>query len=153
MIHSDLSIISRGSETFMARCLDDFGITAAEVNILLYLFEHDNPRQEDISNYFMLDKGTIAKTLRKLEDKGLITRYVNTGDQREKIITVTEKGLSVQDVCTNLLCLWNETMLDGLTADETQAFARTSAKIAMNANKSLSQWEALYGKAKKAMNT
>ena len=37
MLHSDLSIIVRGGEIFMTRCLGDFGITANEVVILSYL--------------------------------------------------------------------------------------------------------------------
>jgi DNA-binding MarR family transcriptional regulator len=131
----------------MARCLDDFGITAAEVNILTYLFEHDSPRQEDISAHFMLDKGTIAKTLRKLEEKALIARQANPGDQREKTVTVTEKGLCVQDVCWNLVRLWNEAMFEGMTAKEQQAFAVTVGKIASNVTASLDKWETLYVKA------
>jgi DNA-binding MarR family transcriptional regulator len=146
MLHCDLSIIVRGSEIFMSRCLDDFGITATEVNILMYLFSHDNPRQEDISDYFMLDKGSIAKTLRKLEDKDLISRDVNPGDQREKTVMVTEKGLCVQDVCMNLVRIWHETMFDGITGEEAAALEGTLSKIAGNVAANLDQWETLYGK-------
>ncbi len=95
MLHCDLSIIARGGEIFLSRCLADFGITASEVMILSYLYGHEDPRQEDISQFYMLDKGSIAKTLKKLEAKALIARQVNEEDQREKIILLT-KGCGVK---------------------------------------------------------
>lgn len=145
MLHSNLSIIARGSDIFMSRCLDDFGITATEVTVLMYLYEHENPRQEDISDFFMLDKGTIAKTLRKLEGKGLITRQSNPQDLREKVITVTDKGYAVRDVCQNLFKLWQETMFAGLSETETKQFERMLGKIAHNVAAMLDAWETLYG--------
>lgn len=146
MLHCDLSIIVRGGDIFMSRCLADFGITATEVILLMYLFGHDNPRQEDLSDYFMLDKGTIAKTLRKLEDKELITRSVNTEDQREKVISVTDKGLCIQDVCMNLVRLWHETVFSGISKDEATAFEGIINKMAANVTANLDKWETLYGK-------
>jgi DNA-binding MarR family transcriptional regulator len=146
ILHRDLSIITRGSDIFMSRCLDDFGITATEVILLTYLYEHNSPRQEDISDHFMLDKGTIAKSLRKLEEKGLIAREANPADQREKTVTVTEKGHCVREVCVNLVRLWHETMFDGMSEKEAQAFAGTVRIIASNVTSSLGKWETLYGK-------
>ena len=148
MLHCDLSIITRGSEIFMTRCLADFGITANEVVILSYLYGSDRPRQEDISEYFMLDKGTIAKTVQKLEKKGLIERTVNESDQREKVITLTEKGLCVQGVSTDLVRMWHDTMFNGISEADIAAFARITAKIAANVSSDLEKWESLYGKQK-----
>ena len=132
----------------MTRCLADFGITANEVVILSYLYANNGPRQEDISEYFMLDKGTIAKTVQKLEKKGLIERSVNESDQREKVITLTEKGLCVRDVSTNLVRIWHETMFKGISEADIDAFARITAKIASNVSSDLEKWESLYGKQK-----
>ena len=39
MLHCGLSILARGSEIFMTRCLADFGLTATEVVILRYLYD------------------------------------------------------------------------------------------------------------------
>ena len=66
MLLSDLSIIVRGGETFLSRCLSGFGITATEQLTLMYLYGHENPNQEEIAQFFVLDKGSVAKTLQKL---------------------------------------------------------------------------------------
>lgn len=138
-MHSSLSLIVRGGDTFMARCLDDFGITPAEVIVLMYLYGHDKSRQEDIAAFYALDKGSVAKTLQKLEKKGLVERTVNEEDQREKVIRVTEKGFCVRGVCTDLVRDWHEAMFQGITKEESVAFERVLGKIANNVAKKL-EW-------------
>jgi DNA-binding MarR family transcriptional regulator len=110
----------------------------------MYLYGHDSPRQEDLSEYFMLDKGTIAKTLHKLEKKEMIERLVNPGDQREKVIIVTEKGLCVRDVCTNLVQIWHEKLFMGISQEDALFLECILNKIAGNVTESLAEWETLY---------
>jgi len=141
LLHCDLSIIVRGSEIFLSRCLSDFGITATEQMMLMYLYAHTNPNQEDIAKFFMLDKGSVAKTLQKLEKKRMIERSVNHSDQREKVITLTDRAYAVKDVCTNLLKLWNDALYQDLTPEEVAAFERIAAKISANAAADLEKWE------------
>lgn len=146
MLHSDLSIIVRGSEIYLSRCLSDFGITATEQTMLMYLYGHENPNQEEIAKFFMLDKGTIAKTLQKLEKKAFIQRCVNKNDQREKVITLTDRAYAVKDVCVNLLRLWNEMAFENISPEEKAVFERIACKISANVAADLEKWERLYGK-------
>lgn len=146
MLHSDLSIIVRGSEIYLSRCLSDFGITATEQTMLMYLYGHENPNQEEIAKFFMLDKGTIAKTLQKLEKKAFIQRCVNKNDQREKVITLTDRAYAVKDVCVNLLRLWNKMAFENISPEEKAVFERIACKISANVAADLEKWERLYGK-------
>jgi MarR family transcriptional regulator, transcriptional regulator for hemolysin len=109
--------------------------------MLMYLYAHTNPNQEDIAKFFMLDKGSVAKTLQKLEKKRMIERSVNHSDQREKVITLTDRAYAVKDVCTNLLKLWNDALYQDLTPEEVAAFERIAAKISANAAADLEKWE------------
>jgi DNA-binding MarR family transcriptional regulator len=149
LIHNDMSIIARGGEIFMSRCLNDFGVTAAEAMILTYLYGHEKPRQEDIASFFMLDKGSVAKTLQKLEKKELIERQVNKDDQREKVIYLTEKGYCVQDVCMNLKKIWHDTMFAGISEKDAVTVIRVLRQISDNVTAHLNQWETLYEKGMK----
>lgn len=132
MIHRDLSIVARGSVLLLSRSLADLGITAQEFFLLLYLYEHDQSSQEDIVDYFLLDKGTIARTLQKLESKELIVRTVNENDQRKKLIRVTEKGYSLKVECTNLVLNWHTMMLKDLPEDDIKVFNRVLKVMALN---------------------
>ena len=141
MIHRDISIVARGSVLLLSRALTDIGISAPEFFLLLYLYEHDQLRQEDIVDFFMLDKGTIARTLQKLENKGLIQRTVNKNDQRKKFIRLSEQGYSIKDVCINLVCTWHEMMLKDLPEEDIRVFERVLKVMAFNVASNLDNWE------------
>ena len=51
--------------------------------------------QEDLCDIFCQSKGTVAKTLRKLEDKGYIERIINKNNRRKYILTLTKEGEEV----------------------------------------------------------
>lgn len=146
MLISDLSIVVRGSEIFLSRCLSEFDITATEQIILLYLYGHDKPNQGEIAKYYMIDKGSVAKTLQKLESKAFITRSVKENNQRKKVITLTEKAYRVKDVCVKYLKIWNEMLYKDIPEEDIETFSRIAAKMAANVAASLDNREDLYGK-------
>jgi len=137
MLMSNLSIIVRGSQVYSTRKLSDYGINAAEEYILMYLMGHSDANQDAIAKFFMLDKGSVARSLQKLESKGFISRKVNDENQREKVITLTKKALSLKEVLSDLLVDWRKEIYDGLTDDEVLAFEKTVEKVAENITKIL----------------
>ena len=141
MLHCGLSILARGSEIFMTRCLADFGLTATEVVILRYLYDAVSPVQEDVSEHFMLDRGAIARTLRRLEEKEIIKRYENPNNRREKMIAITDKGLELKSFCFGLTDLWQETILSGISEDDANIFRNILNRMVDNVTNSLKNWE------------
>ena len=139
MLLSDLSIIVRGSSIFLNRSLAGYELNAGEQIILMYLFSHEKTNQEAVANYFMLDKGSVARTLQKLEEKKLITRLVNDENQREKIIMLTNKASEVKSICDLLLSDWNHVMYEGISMDELYVFKKVSFKMAENIAQHLSE--------------
>ena len=89
----------------------------------------------------MLDKGTIARTLRKLEDKTLIRRYENPNNHREKIIALTDKGFELKSFCVELTDLWQDTLLSGISEDDAAIFESILNRMVNNVTKSLKDWE------------
>ena len=137
MLMSNLSIIVRGSHIFSSRKLTDYGITAAEEYILMYLMGNSVENQDQIAKFFMLDKGTVARSLAKLESKGFIIRKINDENQREKVITLTEKAMGLKEVLNGLLVEWEKAMYDGMTEEEILIFEKTVDNIAENVMKIL----------------
>ena len=92
MFMNSLSIIVRHSKIFLERKLEAFDVGFPEQLILMYLAVDDSVNQETIAHNFMLDKGAIAKTLCKLEKKGLIKRDQNPRNKRENLISIGPNG-------------------------------------------------------------
>lgn len=137
MIMTDLSIIVRGGNTYATRSLAEFDINFAEMHILMYLFGHEKCNQDSIARDFMLDKGTIARTLAKLENKGFLSRRANDENLREKVIELSEKAYGILEVSNNLLSSWIEIMFKGLSNEEIAVFEKTVEKIALNVSETL----------------
>jgi len=135
MFMSDLSIIVRGGQVYSTRKLSDYGINAAEEYILMFLFGNRNANQEAIAKFFKLDKGSVARSLQKLESKGFISRKVNDENQREKVITLTKKALDLKEVLNGLLVDWRKELYHGLSNDEISTFETTLERLVGNIEK------------------
>ena len=133
MFMTNLSILSRFSRTFCERKLNDTNIGFTEQSILQFLSKNDNVNQDAIVKHFMLDKGSIAKTLSKLEEKDLITRIDNPNNKREKLITITELGKSSSGTYLDEMRELHSFLFEGLTTEEIKEFSRIIDIMTQNA--------------------
>ncbi len=142
MVHRDISIVARGGIILLSRSLAHLEITAPEFFLLLYLYENEQSRQEDLVDFFMLDKGSIARTLQKLESKGLVIRTVDEKDQRKKFIQLSEKGYSLKGDCLDLVHDWHQMILKDIPEEDYQVFMRVLNLMALNIVRNLANQEA-----------
>lgn len=130
----DLAIISRYSNLFAMRNLQKFDIGYAEYGVLMYLAANENTNQEAIAQHYSIDKGAIAKTMKKLESKNFVDRQTNKENQREKIITLTTLGKSIIEEMRTLQNEWNDLLLQGITQEEIELFIKLTQRISQNAS-------------------
>lgn len=64
----------------------DKGLSPVQLMILRALFQHKEMTQKDICEALDRDKSQIAKLIRDLENKGLVTREINTFDRRSNVV-------------------------------------------------------------------
>lgn len=133
MIMTNLYIISRYSRTFFERRLSEVNVGFTEQLILMYLCKCSSVNQETIAKNFMLDKGSVAKTLNKLEKKKFITKAENPKSKREKLISITDRGQSIMGYMKEEMQEWYDYLFQALSPDEILHFERVVEKIAVNA--------------------
>ncbi len=92
-----ITTISRAHSAFLIREIEVLGITMGQFQFLMGLAREDGITQEELANNFHMNESTIARALRKLEDSGTVKRKVDDNNRRKKIITVTEKGITIVD--------------------------------------------------------
>ena len=141
---SDLSIIVRHSKAFLLRRLQKYGVGCAEHGILMYLAKNDGVNQESIAQFYKLDKGAVAKTLGKLEDKGYIIRKVNQDNQREKIITLSESGKEIIKEMEEILEEFNTALFEGMNSEEIKMLGQLVSSVAKNVLNHLREGEDGY---------
>nr|WP_245780793.1 MarR family transcriptional regulator [Gracilibacillus orientalis] len=103
----------------------------------MQLWDQDGQSQNCLGRTLRLDHSTIAKSVRRLEDTGLVTRSRSEEDGRVTIVSLTQAG---QDLKTKVTDVWSRLenlTTEGLTEQEKELFITLSQKVASNVDTAL----------------
>lgn len=89
--------------------LDKLNITYPQYLVMMILWETDNVCISTITERLLLETNTVTPLLKRMEDLGLIKRKPGKEDGRQKIISLTAKGKTLQNKAVEVpSCLINE---------------------------------------------
>ncbi len=77
--------------------LDEIDLTYTQYITMMVLWEHKEMNVKELGKYLFLDSGTLTPVLKKLEQKGYITRKRKLEDERVLHVAITEKGEELKD--------------------------------------------------------
>ena len=77
--------------------LDELNLTYTQYITLLVLWEQESLTVKELGKRLYLDSGTLTPLLKKLEEKGLVSRKRSTTDERNLIVSITEQGLALRE--------------------------------------------------------
>lgn len=77
--------------------LDKLGLTYTQYITMMVLWEHKAMTVKTLGQELYLDSGTLTPLLKKLEEKGLVTRRRSDQDERSLIVTITPSGEAMKD--------------------------------------------------------
>ena len=72
--------------------LSKFDLTYTQYITMMVLWEEKKINVKELGNRLFLDSGTLTPLLKKLENKGYISRNRSKDDERNLIISISEKG-------------------------------------------------------------
>ncbi|WP_026672682.1 MarR family winged helix-turn-helix transcriptional regulator [Alkalihalobacterium bogoriense] len=75
-----------------APLLQPLGVTYSQYLVLLVLWEHEKLSVKSIGEKLFLDSGTLTPMLKRMEEKGLISRVRSEKDERIVEIMLTNNG-------------------------------------------------------------
>lgn len=77
--------------------LDDIDLTYTQYITMMVLWEHREMNVKELGKYLYLDSGTLTPVLKKLEQKGFVTRKRDMRDERVLNVAVTEAGMGLRE--------------------------------------------------------
>ena len=77
--------------------LDKFDLTYTQYITMMALWENESMNVRELGLVLFLDSGTLTPVLKKLESKGYLERKRSKEDERNLIVTVTEKGWELRE--------------------------------------------------------
>lgn len=77
--------------------LDEIDLTYTQYITMMVMWEHKEMSVKDLGEYLYLDSGTLTPVLKKLEQKGYVTRARDVQDERVLNVTITEAGEALKE--------------------------------------------------------
>ena len=82
--------------------LDEIDLTYTQYITMMVLWEKEQINVKELGENLFLDSGTLTPVLKKLETKGYIIRKRSKQDERNLIISITEKGMNLKKQAKNI---------------------------------------------------
>lgn len=82
--------------------LDALGLTYTQYITMMVLWEEAAINVKRLGERLRLDSGTLTPLLKKLEAAGFITRQRSSGDERQLIVRLTERGAALKDAAADI---------------------------------------------------
>lgn len=82
--------------------LDELDLTYTQYITMMVLWEKESLNVKELGSMLYLDSGTLTPLLKKLEAKGYVTRSRCKEDERNLIISITEKGDALKESAANI---------------------------------------------------
>lgn len=77
--------------------LDELDLTYTQYVVMLVMWEKRNLTSRELGEKLHLDSGTLTPVLKKLEQKGLLSRGRCEADERNLMLEITSAGLSLRE--------------------------------------------------------
>ena len=122
MNFSKLNMLIKLGREFGHEQIRDAGFSDTGHAICTFLCFHDHVSQDMIANAIMLDKTTVAKALRNLEETGFVAREQDERNRRKNIIRITEAGKASVSGSMHIYDNWFSGVTSCLSAQEQAQF-------------------------------
>ena len=77
--------------------LDELDLTYTQYITMMVMWEHKELRVKEVGEYLYLDSSTLTPLLKRLEEKGYVTRRRSEKDERDLIVAVTPDGMALRE--------------------------------------------------------
>lgn len=127
------SQVSRSIQKKRNEILSPLNLFYSQWSILFYLKEHGPSTLVGISNYLFVEKPTITRTVKRLEESGLV-HQIDTADRRERCIDLTPYAREHYEEWRDHMRWMDEKVLDGIPEEEIANAQQFLSKVMNNLN-------------------
>jgi DNA-binding MarR family transcriptional regulator len=130
-----ISILYRSSNSYVSKKLADYNIGAGQFPYLIHLYCNEGITQEQISCNLCIDKGTTAKSLKKLEEAGYVYRKVDEKDKRAHKVYLHDKAKNIMSDIYSILDQWDNIITADLSEEEKLVALKLLQRMVESKNK------------------
>ena len=113
--------------------LNELDLTYTQYIVMMYFWEQKKSNIKELGNTLLLDSSTLTPLLKKLENKGYITRNRATFDERNLEVCITDKGEKLKEKAISIPEKMGKCL--DITEEEAKVLYRIIYKILLNVDK------------------
>jgi len=116
-INRSVSIIYRYNQRFFSQKLQAYSlpIEVGQIPTLIQVYRHPGITQDGISSNAGIDKGTVARIVKQLEDNCIIIKKSDSKDKRVNHIYATQKGMKHKEQLFMIIRELHEVLYQGFS--------------------------------------
>lgn len=130
----DSSILYRCSQKYFDKALDEYGLGYAHVLFLTLIYENEGISMNTLANLGSFDKGTITKSIAKLQDNDYVRIETSLDDKRRKLLYTTNKCNEIMPIIYKYKNNWSDYLCQDLSLEEFNSFINSFQKILVRCN-------------------
>ncbi|MFJ3671121.1 MarR family winged helix-turn-helix transcriptional regulator [Streptomyces sp. NPDC090106] len=123
--------LARAHRAHAATMLRALNLHPGQELLLMQLFDRDHRTQAELLDHAGLDHSTVSKSLRRMQEAGLLTREPAEHDRRVMVVHLTDQGRALQEPIADMWRALEEISVRELTTEQAESFttwARTIEK-------------------------
>jgi DNA-binding MarR family transcriptional regulator len=125
----------KARRNLLDKVLLPYGITASEVMILKNVYENDGITQDELGEFSLVDRTTISRRIKKLENLGYLRKERDEKDKRAFRIYKTKKANELYELINKTLDDFQATTSKGITDEEKTVILNVFNKAVDNLRK------------------
>lgn len=100
--------------------------------LLGIVYKKQECSQDKIGEITLFDGASIARALKKLEDRGFVSRQTDPNNRRKKIVTITDAGQELYDEVRKAFHKGNDAIFKDITSEEQTQLEKILMKVYKN---------------------
>lgn len=141
-----ISITYRSHFVRINNRMKELGLSEGQFFVLMLLSDEQGLTQNMAAERLLIDKGSVARAVNVLEDKGLVKRVTDKNNRRAVRLYLTELGEQLVPEVVKIDREWEEAVFSGFTEDENEQAKLLLLKIAQNSyeaayNNGVKKWK------------
>ncbi len=129
------SKIYRRGNVYITERLKPYNVNYIQIMCLVALYIQNGLTQEKIIEDIGVDKASVNRAIKALENNNFITRKRNESDKRAFNLYLTTKAFEFKEVSWDILSNWELMISEGIEEEEKAIAFKVMKKMSLNADK------------------
>ncbi len=122
-------LLARAHRGYAAAQLRHLGLHPGQELLLMQLLDRDHQLQSELLDSVGLDHSTVSKSLRRMQEAGLLTRRPAPHDRRALVVSLTDRGRAMRRPLEDMWSALEAASVPDLDPETVERFIRAATLI------------------------